>query len=56
MPAGLRDPRIPIEFARDSSRRLRQAGTRLEFHEYDTPHEMNAQALKDLKAWWKAFP
>ena len=55
MAAGQRDPRIPIEVARDSARWLRAAEVRLDYREYDTAHKMNANGMRDLAEWWKGF-
>jgi phospholipase/carboxylesterase len=55
MAAGLRDPRIPLEVARRSAQRLRAAGARLDYREYDTGHKMNADGMRDLTEWWMAL-
>ena len=31
---------------------LETAGADVEYHEYDTGHKLNAQGMRELKAWW----
>lgn len=49
---GQQDPLIPLELARTSAEQLRQAGATVEAHEYETGHKLDAQGMRDLKAWW----
>jgi phospholipase/carboxylesterase len=52
MAVGKNDPMIPYERSRMCKRALIDAGARLDYHEYDTAHRLNAQGVRDLKEWW----
>jgi phospholipase/carboxylesterase len=54
MAAGKRDPLIPVERTESCAKTLREAGADLTYREYDSGHRLNAQAMRDLKAWWRA--
>jgi phospholipase/carboxylesterase len=51
MAVGLQDPLIPYERSLGCADVLRQANARLEYHEYDTGHKLNAAGMRDLQAW-----
>lgn len=55
MAAGLEDATIPLEVSRKSAETLRTAGADLTYNEYETGHKLNAQGMRDLKAWWEAI-
>jgi phospholipase/carboxylesterase len=50
--AGREDERIPLSVSQQAAEVLRAAGADVEYHEYDTGHKLNAQGMRDLKAWW----
>jgi phospholipase/carboxylesterase len=52
MAVGVEDPYIPHSRAQNCARTLRAAGADLAFREYETGHRLNAQGVRDLKAWW----
>jgi phospholipase/carboxylesterase len=54
MAVGKQDPTIPYEQSLKCAETLRKAGAALTYNEYDTGHKLNAQGVRDLKAWWKA--
>jgi predicted esterase len=49
---GRRDPLIPLEIAQACARTLREAGARLDYHEYDTGHKLDVKGMQALKSWW----
>ena len=49
---GKRDPLIPLEIAQACAQTLREAGARLDYHEYDTGHKLDAKGMQALKRWW----
>jgi phospholipase/carboxylesterase len=51
MAVGLNDPLIPYERSLGCADFLRQAGTQLDYNEYDTGHKLNAQGMRDLQEW-----
>jgi phospholipase/carboxylesterase len=53
MAVGKEDPYIPYSRAENCARTLRETGAELAYREYATGHRLNAQGLRDLKAWWK---
>jgi phospholipase/carboxylesterase len=52
MAVGKEDALIPFARTRSCAQTLRSAGADLAYHEYDTGHRLNAQGMRDLKAWW----
>jgi phospholipase/carboxylesterase len=52
MAAGREDERIPLNVSQQAAEVMRAAGAEVEYHEYDTGHKLNAQGMRDLKAWW----
>ena len=52
MAVGTEDPTIPYEQSKICAKTLRNAGAKLTYNEYDTGHKLNAQGVRDLKAWW----
>lgn len=52
MAAGREDERIPLSVSRQAAEVMRAAGADVEYHEYDTGHKLNAQGMRELKAWW----
>ena len=52
MAVGKQDPLIPAEQSAACAQTLFAAGAQLEHHEYETGHKLNAEGLRDLKAWW----
>jgi phospholipase/carboxylesterase len=52
MAVGIEDPYIPHARTQKCARTLMDAGADLSYHEYETGHRLNAQAVRDLKAWW----
>ena len=53
MAVGRTDPTIPLEIAQACAHTLRAAGARLDERLYDTGHKLNAEGMRDLKAWWE---
>jgi phospholipase/carboxylesterase len=53
MAVGKRDAYIPVARTASCSETLRAAGADLEYHAYETGHRLNAQGMRDLKAWWQ---
>ena len=49
---GARDETIPIYRARASRRFLEESLANVTSDEYTTGHRLNAQGMRDLKAWW----
>lgn len=54
MAVGREDPYIPYARTQSCAQTLRAAGAELTYREYDTGHRLNAQGVRDLKAWWLA--
>lgn len=52
MAVGRKDPFIPVERTLGCAATLRASGARLSYRDYDTGHRLNAQGMRDLKAWW----
>ena len=52
MAVGKEDHLIPQERTQLCAQTLRQAQAQLTYNEYDTGHKLNAQGMRDLKAWW----
>lgn len=53
MAVGRKDPFIPHQRTQVCAQTLRAAGTKLTYREYDAGHRLNAQGMRDLKAWWQ---
>lgn len=53
MAVGKQDPLIPYERAQACAQTLTEAGANLNYHDYETGHKLNAQGMRDLKAWWQ---
>ncbi len=51
MAHGAHDPTIPLERAGRSRDRLREAGYRVEWHQYPMAHEVCDAELRDLSVW-----
>jgi predicted esterase len=49
---GRNDPTIPLNIAQLGVSQLRAAGANLTARDYDTGHKLNAEGMRDLKAWW----
>lgn len=54
MAVGRQDPRIPYARSVACAHTLQMVGADLDYHEYDMEHRLNAQAMRDLKAWWQS--
>jgi phospholipase/carboxylesterase len=54
MAVGINDPTIPYEQSQRCAQTLKAAGADLTYQEYETGHKLNAQGVRDLKAWWTA--
>jgi phospholipase/carboxylesterase len=52
MAVGVEDPYIPHSRAQNCAQTLRDTGADLTYREYQTGHRLNAQGVRDLKAWW----
>lgn len=52
MAVGRTDPTIPLEVSAACAQTLRAAGAMLDERIYDTGHKLNADGMRDLKAWW----
>ena len=52
MAVGTQDETVPYEQSQLCAKTLRDAGADLTYGEYDTGHKLNAQGVRDLKAWW----
>jgi phospholipase/carboxylesterase len=50
---GVNDGKLTVEFARSARRLLEQKEVRLDYHEYDAAHELNAVMQGDFDAWLK---
>jgi phospholipase/carboxylesterase len=50
---GREDRYIPLARSQGCAQTLRTAGADLAYTEYDTGHRLNAQGMRDLKAWWQ---
>ena len=54
---GSRDEIIPVSAAQHTRDAYSELGADVTYGEYSTAHKVNAQAMKDLKAWLaKLFP
>jgi len=51
MAHGLQDPLIPADTGRRSRDFLEQAGIEVEWHEYDMPHSVCTEELRDIGLW-----
>jgi len=52
MAVGKQDETVPYEQSQTCAETLRNAGADLTYGEYETGHKLNAQGVRDLKAWW----
>lgn len=52
MAVGKEDTLIPFKRTQSCAQTLRMAGADLDYHEYETGHRLNAQGMRDLRAWW----
>lgn len=52
MAVGTEDERIPYSRSLACAQTLNLAGADLEYHEYEVGHRLNADGMRDLKAWW----
>jgi phospholipase/carboxylesterase len=52
MAVGRSDPTIPLAVAQACAQTLRAVGAALDERLYDTGHKLNADGMRDLKAWW----
>jgi len=52
MAVGKEDRYIPLARTQGCAQTLRLSGAVLTYHDYDTGHRLNAQGIRDLKAWW----
>jgi phospholipase/carboxylesterase len=48
---GTEDETVPVAWAKAAVERLRFAGAEVRYEEYPVGHKLNAQGMKDLKAW-----
>jgi phospholipase/carboxylesterase len=48
---GLRDERVPIEYARQARSALQALGAKIEYHEYPIGHKISPPGLRDIAAW-----
>lgn len=53
MAVGTEDERIPYIRSLACAQTLNLAGAELDYHEYEVGHRLNAEAMRDLKAWWQ---
>jgi phospholipase/carboxylesterase len=53
MAVGKEDPLIPYSRAQRCAQTLRATGADLTYREYGTGHRLNAQGVRDLRAWWQ---
>jgi phospholipase/carboxylesterase len=53
MAVGKNDAYIPVSRTASCAETLRAAGADLDYHAYETGHRLNAQGMRDLKAWWQ---
>jgi phospholipase/carboxylesterase len=54
MAVGREDELIPLAVSQRCASVLREAGAELSYNEYDSGHRLNAEAMRDLRAWWQA--
>lgn len=54
MAVGKSDRFIPYSRVQSCAQTLRDAGANLAYFEYETGHRLNANGVRDLKAWWAA--
>lgn len=50
---GTEDDTVPVAWAREAAEALRTAGAEVTFNEYAVGHKMNAEGMRDLKAWMR---
>jgi phospholipase/carboxylesterase len=48
---GTEDDTVPVARSREAAEALRAAGAAVDYREYAVGHKLNAQGMKDLKAW-----
>jgi phospholipase/carboxylesterase len=53
MAVGTEDERVPYSRSLACAQTLNLAGADLDYHEYEMGHRLNAEAMRDLKAWWE---
>ena len=53
MAVGKEDERIPYSRSLACAHTLQMVGADLDYHEYEMGHRLNAEAMRDLKAWWR---
>jgi phospholipase/carboxylesterase len=53
MAVGTEDERIPYSRSLACAQTLNLAGAELDYHEYEMGHRLNAEAMRELKAWWE---
>jgi phospholipase/carboxylesterase len=51
MAHGTEDETVPVARAREAAETLREAGADVELREYAVGHKVNAEGMRDLKAW-----
>ncbi|MDX1687306.1 MAG: alpha/beta fold hydrolase [Candidatus Promineifilaceae bacterium] len=54
MAVGKEDERIPYSRSLACAHTLQMVGADLDYHEYEMGHRMNAEAMRDLEAWWRS--
>lgn len=52
---GREDDTIPLDVSHSAAQLLVAANSRLNYRTYATGHKLNAQGMRDLKAWWQAI-
>ena len=52
MSVGREDESVPLKLSERTAKTLIEIGTRLDYRAYDIGHKLNAQGMRDLKAWW----
>lgn len=48
---GTEDDTVPVAWAQSAAEQLRAAGAEVRYEEYPVGHKLNAQGMRDLKAW-----
>ncbi len=48
---GIQDKDVPLSQAQEAREALAITGATISYHEYETGHKLNAQGMRDLKAW-----
>ncbi len=51
--SGSNDPYIPKKLTANTTKMFQEAGAKLTHQTYNHGHKLNAQAVRDLKAWWQ---